>query len=280
VTRKARLVRAAGRALLWTVVFFLLVRGALALVAGPAPETTRGASAGSAVSGQDDEILAFAAGFARAYMTFSPAHPEKHARALSTYVAPSLGEHAGLQLPEAGKGQAVAETLPAGIVRLDRRRSLVTVAVALAGDPRARFLAVPVARDDEGRLAVFDYPSFASPPAKLTGQSGLEERPLPAEDRAEIEALLARFFPRFLAADPGELAYFLPPGVRVEPLGATLRFRDLVALTANGAPRRDRVSALATVDVLDPASGTGYLLRYLIVLERRDRWYVAAVNRT
>ena len=67
----AELVRGAGRAVLWCLVAVLLLRGAGDVLATPAPEPVRVVQR-AAAAWPDDQARAFAVGFARAYLSYSP----------------------------------------------------------------------------------------------------------------------------------------------------------------------------------------------------------------
>ena len=110
----------------------------------------------------DEQARAFAAGFARAYLSYSPRHPKRYARGLGRFMAPELTAAAVPRFAKLGDAQSVAHAVTAGAARIDDDRALITVAVGLAGDPAVRYLAVPVARDDRGGLAVVDLPSFVA----------------------------------------------------------------------------------------------------------------------
>ena len=91
-----------GRAVLWLLVLVLLLRG-LASVMEPqrAGRGDRGAAA-AAVAWPDDDARAFAADFARAYLTYSPSDPDASADAVQAFVAPEL---ASSIVPEYARGR-------------------------------------------------------------------------------------------------------------------------------------------------------------------------------
>jgi hypothetical protein len=76
------MLRSAGRVVLWCVVALLLVRGASDVLAGQEPPPRAPESRAVAASWPGDEARAFAADFARAYLSYSPRHPASYARAL------------------------------------------------------------------------------------------------------------------------------------------------------------------------------------------------------
>jgi hypothetical protein len=272
-------VRVGGRSALWAAVLLLLVRGALDLVAGVAPAAEQLVrERAPAMRVHERDAAAFAAGFARAYLTFSPAQPERHAQAVTEYASPWLGEHAGLELPPRGRSQSVLDAEPARVLRLDRSRLLITVAVELAPPrPRPVYLTVPIEGSATGALTVVDYPSFSPPPRHAVLRE--PQRPaLQARARAEIEDLLRRFFPLYLSGRSDELAYFLPAGRALDALGSRYRFLELASLEAADAERSKHRLVLARIRVRDEHTHATYLLGYRLELERRDRWYVAAIN--
>jgi hypothetical protein len=272
-------VRVAGRFVLWALVLVLLVRGALDTFSGVAPaagELVRAKQPPAEVG--EREASAFAASFARAYLTFSPAHPERHAEALRPYSSTWLGEHAGLELPTGGGQQQVVDVEPARVIRVDRSQILVTVSVQLSPlRPAPIYLTVPVSGSATGALAVVDYPSFSAPPRR----AALPEphpRPLDDDARAQIEDLLRRFFPAYLSGHSDELAYFLPAGRTLEALRSPYTFVQLVSVEAGAAKRAKQRVVLARIRVRDDQTRATYLLRYRVELKRGERWYVAAIN--
>lgn len=274
-----RFLRALARVVLWLAVGLLLVRGALDVVRTPASEEVRRATAASEERFPDAQAVAFAVGFTRAYLTFSPERADNHARALENYLAPTLERHAGLVVSVTGEGQAVAQATVARVQRLDDRRALVTVAAELAGGDHAiRYLAVPVARDPSGALAVFTHPSFVPAPRRSLVREEEEREPLGAFERPGIEALLRRFFPAYLAGPADAVSYFASPGIRLGSVAGHYARVELVDVAALARPNAARVLVAADVRAADAGTGALFLLRYRVLLERDERWYVLAVN--
>src|SRR3954451_25196503 len=73
--------RRLGRALLWMLVVVLLLRG-LASVLEPREPTPVVPAPRSAPTWPDDDARAFAADFARAYLSYTPRDPDASARAV------------------------------------------------------------------------------------------------------------------------------------------------------------------------------------------------------
>jgi hypothetical protein len=270
--------KTAGRLALWGVVLLILVRGAGEVLTSGSQDATPATKAVTTASWPDDEARAFAADFARAYLTYAPEHPEYHALALRPFLASELQESAGLQIPESGPTQTVEQVTVARAEPLDARRALVTVAATVANRTvTTRYLTVPVARDQRGGLAVYDYPSFAAPPARADVDPEETER-LDGREQREIEDVLSRFFAAYLAGREQDLPYFLPTGVSLGALDQRYELRELVSAAQVGDGQGPRRTVLTTLRARDVETKAVHVLRYRVGLERRDRWYVAAVN--
>src|SRR3954451_3643245 len=135
------LVNRLGRALLWLLVVVLLLRG-LGSVLEPR-EAARPVQAPRLVPAwPDDDARAFAADFARAYLSFSPRRVDASARAVQAFAAPELASAIAPVYGENAPRQAVVSVTVARTARLDARHALVTVAAAVEGAPATRYLTV------------------------------------------------------------------------------------------------------------------------------------------
>jgi hypothetical protein len=156
-------VRPVGRGVLWVA---LLVGLAVLVPRGLADTAHRdplGASARSAVGSvwPDEEARAFAVAAARAYLTWSPRHPDFQLRALAPYLGEELREEQLVRVPRRGVDQSVAGATVARLRRLSGREALITVAcTVLARTVSTRYVTVPVGRDARGGLAVIAPPFF------------------------------------------------------------------------------------------------------------------------
>ena len=267
------IVRTAGRATLWACVGLLLVRGVGDVLADTEPVTTTAPVRTRAASFPDGDALAFAAGFARTYLTTGAGREQR----LASYFAnTSLSDQAAPAASSRGPGAAVAEATVAREVPLGDSRALITVA-ALLRDGRTRYLTVPVARDEHGGLTVYDLPSFSAPPVAGAAEAPATV-PISGPDGDAVVDLTRRFLRVYLhGEDESALAYFLAPDVHVAPIGAGLAVEAIEEVARLGAGPGHRMQLAATVLVRDRTSGTTYRQRYRVAIERRERWYVTGV---
>jgi hypothetical protein len=265
-----------GRAVLWLLVLVLLLRGAASVVGPRTASVVRSAPTTTPAAWPDDGARAFAADFARAYLTYDPKDPEASATAVRAFVGPELASSVAPEYVEDMPRRAVGSVSVARVVRVDDSHAVVTVAASATGG--TQYLAVPVARDAWGGLVVSDLPSLAAPPARAALPVVAVES-LPAGERGAIEDVVTRFMRAYLAGDAGGLGYLVPAGVRIGALGQRHELVDVTGL-ALAVPAAGRVrEVLVTVRARD-AAGVTYGLRYRLRLVREDRWLVAAVNTT
>ena len=260
--------RLVGRIVLWGLVALVLVRG-LGDIVGFGDDRLAGPATGAEAQVADDRARAFAAGFARAYLTGDAS--------LGRYVPEGL---AARGLPERSSGEPVAveAATVAAERRLSARRVLITVACELAGAAGTRYVAVPLARDVRGGLAVFAPPALVA--GSELGEVVVEEPPpLEGPQAASVERLTERFLAGYLSADDAEdLGYLSVPGARIEPVGPDLELLELVRVGQSGPSLGRRRTVLVEVRARDRATRSVYPLQYRLDLVRRDRWHVAGVQ--
>ncbi len=280
-TEPARnVLRTVGRVLLWGFVLLVFVRGVGDIMRGD-PERAGHAQAGpggAALSFPDDEARAFALQFARAYLTFTPRHPEYHEISVRPYLAQDLREDAALELPTRGPSQTVTSAAVARAQPAGRDRALVTVAATVLNRTiTTRYLTVPVARDSHGGLVVFDYPSFSSPPPE--GAVSSDPPAALSSGSAEIQDLLRRFFAAYLDAQSiDQLSYFLTRTANVTALAQRYQLREIVSFAQLGEGEGPHRTVLVTLRARDPDTSVSYTLRYRVELVRQDRWYVNEIE--
>ncbi len=266
--------------MLWAAVAVIFIRGIGAVLSSPVRPQAPVSSAPAAMTlAADQGAQAFAVGFARVYLSFGPRGQAEWARAVAPFLASGLSDRAAAVLPAKGPGQQVAQATVARVASLGGTRALITVACSFTDPTRpARYLSVPVTRDQGGGLSVFDLPSLSAPqPAGSVAFA--EPPPLSGPDASEIQQLVGRFLGAYLSGqDPSGLAYLLAPGASVPPLGGGLALVSLDSVGQDEPPTGASASVDAAVHVRDAASGATYPLRYRLSLVHRDRWYVSAVE--
>ena len=254
-----------GRAVLWTAIGLLLVRGAADLLRSPTvPAPGRGTSV---EAGRASD--AFAIRFARTYL--SDPSPE----ALLPFLAG--GAHIGRGRPpsaptEVGQAEVVSNRSLGG------SRAVLTVACELR-DSRTLYLAVPIARSEAGEVAALGAPAIVADPGRAGADS--EERPHPhaRADSGAIEALAERFLPAYVASsESSDLTYFLTAGVEVQPLGGAFELAAISGVEQLGSGDGPRRAVLVAARLTDRATGATYPVVYRLDLVRRARWYVRAIE--
>ena len=209
------LVRTIGRGAIWATLALLLLRGVGSVFSPASSEVARPQKDTSA----EDQIAdAFAVRFARAYLS------EPSAEALAPYMAE--GAHIGTGLAPKVETASVAQAEVSGTEDLGDGESVLTVACELR-DSRTLYLAVPLARSGTGEVAALGAPWIVAGPGTTAGAESERPRPLAGADAPEIESLVSKFLPAYLASGAAdELSYLLLPGEVIQPLGGQARAQE------------------------------------------------------
>ncbi|NLT05166.1 MAG: conjugal transfer protein [Solirubrobacterales bacterium] len=259
--------RIAGRLLLWAFVVVVLVRGLSAIIApdqGQAPDVET-----ASASGGDWEVGAFAVRFARGYFA-APGEPGGDAARLYADGVADRLDPTGRSEGVAVEWAHVARHEPTG-----QNRVLVTVAAGIAGG-RVLYLTVPVARDRQGGLAVFDLPALTAPPG-LAADAAETATPLTGPDGQAVADLAGRFLRAYVSGGGrAKLAYFLAPSAQITQMPDGLEVAEVGEVDEIDTDGPGRTIA-AAVSVRDTATGAVFPARYRLGLVREDRWLVASV---
>jgi hypothetical protein len=254
----------------WVLIGLLLVKG-VGAIAAPKPAPT--AAVPTEPPSRDEATDAFAVRFARAFLT----NPNSEA------LAPFLAEGAriGSGLGPKVETSKVAQAEVDGTEDTSADESVVTVACELR-DSRTLYLAVPVVRSEAGEVAALGAPWLVAGPGSAVGVESERPQPLAGPEAADIESLVSKFLPAYLASvEAGDLSYFLPPGIVIQPLGGQVSLAALASIDQLGDGEGPRRTVLVGARVTDPTGGGAYPLVYRLTVERSgrsDRWYVAAVQ--
>lgn len=278
--RRRRWLRHAGRAVVWLVLVWILVRGVSDIFAPPAIIASSSRRAAPSQTA-DPSVDAFAAAFAREYWTFTPGQQDSHVARVGAYLAPAVAPGAGLVLPDAGPAQQAELGIVTGRERVDDQRTLVAVAVVLRGRGSGlRYLTVPVLRDKGGGLVVYDLPALAPAPrlATLPDARKVDEEgePVAARDQADVAETVERYFTAYLAGDAEQLALVMP--VNAQPAVPPGR-QELVGIDEITQLERSGSRLVCRVRLRAAGMGGATLaLSYRVELRRSDRWQVQSIN--
>lgn len=235
-----------------------------------APPTTKLSAAALRQPALPDRAAeAYAALFARRYLTWNAAEPQASASALEPFLGPGMEPDAGLELPASGEQRVEwAEVVQAR--SLAPGEHVYTVA-AQTDTEGLLYLTVPVARTAAGGLALDGYPAFVGAPGAGPAHAAghLREVVEPA-----LATVVQRALRNYLAASSSELAADLASGARVSLPEQPLSLESMLRL--DWAPEGSAV--LATVQAQD-GRGVRYTLAYeLDVVRDQGRWEVTAVQ--
>ena len=269
VRRSARLERLRASAPRYLLIAALAVTSLLGVRELVSPE--RGPAPSSAPVAPDYALEDFAQGFASAYLAYDGARPQAREQALRPYLPDELDAGAGFTPPERGSRSVEWVRVAQNQEALAGGR-IVVVAAGMAGDPRPRYLAVPVGRNSEGAIALTGYPSIVGPPTTVRAEVSLREE---VEDR-EVLTVAERVVRNYLARERADLAADLSPDAAVAIPSQRLEVAsvDEVAWAAGA----DSGAVLATVAASDEAGGLWTLTYELGVERRRGRVVVSFIE--
>jgi len=217
----------------------------------------------------DRAAEAYAALFARRYLTWNAAEPQSSARLLESFLGPGMESGPGLQLPAAG-AQRVDWAEVAQMREPAPGRHVYTIAVQTAGAGLI-YLSVTVQRTATGTLELGGYPAFVGAPAANPAEAG---RHLSEVEEPALASVVGRALRNYLAGSAEELAADLTSSAQVSLPAITLNLQSLERLDWLEAGR----TVDAVVQAVDPR-GTQYVLAYeLEVVRQQGRWEVAAVQ--
>jgi hypothetical protein len=264
---RIRLVRELPRYLVCTLSIAGLAASARFAIAPPRPVLPETAVREPAPP--DPTAEAYAALFARRYLTWNAAEPQASVRALEPFLGPGMEPDAGLELPASGEQRVEwAEVVQA---REGAPGEHVYTVAAQTDTAGLLYLTVAVTRTADNSLALVGYPAFVGAPAAAPAQAvgHLREVADPA-----LATVVARVLRNYLAASSSELEADLTSAARVSLPGLPLSVESMQRL--DWAPEGSAV--LATVQAQD-GRGVRYTLAYeLDVVREQGRWEVSAVQ--
>lgn len=259
--RSARLERAKGLAPRYLFACFIAVTSLVGLREIVFPEPTPPPPPAPDVA-VDQAAEDLAQRFARAYLTYDAARPERRERQLAALLPAELDDDGGF-VAERGS-QAVAWTQITQNQRAAAGGRVIVVAGAIAGTDELVHLAVPIRRLGDGALQIGGYPSLVGPPA-VEIEARLPER-VEVEDAAVV-ATARRVVENYLAGDERLLKADLAADAAVSLPARSYDLTGLVEVLWTGAGPRDSEGVLVTVDA-EGEAGESYRLTYELGIER------------
>ena len=223
----------------------------------------------SPASPSDLGTRAFAAMFARRYLTWDAGNPQASGGSLAAFQGQELEAELGRRIP--ASGQQHVEWVEVVQARQSAPGRDVYTVAAQTDSAGLLYLSVSVARLADGRLALAGYPAFVGPPGS---DPALTPTHSGAVEDASLATVIARVLRNYLLPSREELAADLTPGARVSLPPLALRLLSVQRLSWTG----DRRSVEAIVQSED-AHGAQYTLAYeLDVGIAQGRWEVSAVQ--
>ena len=217
----------------------------------------------------DRAAEAYAALFARHYLTWNAAEPQSASAALEPFLGPGMEPDAGLQLPTSGEQQV--EWVEVVQAREPEPAQHVYTVAAETDTAGLVYLTVAVVRTPTGSLALAGYPAVVGAPA--AGPAQLDGHLREVADRS-LSTVVQRALRNYLGSSPSELQADLATGARVVVPELRLSLEELKRL--DWAPKGS--SVLATVQARD-ARGVRYTLAYeLDVAHVQGRWEITALQ--
>ena len=217
----------------------------------------------------DRAAEAYAALFARRYLSWNSAEPQVSVRALEPFDGTGLEAGAGLVIPSNGEQRVEWVEVVEG--REAESGVHVYTLAAQTDTAGLLYLTVSVARTHEGGLVLVGYPAFVGPPSSgpAIGFGQLREVQDPA-----LATVVGRALRNYLADAQGELAADLSSEARVSLPALSLRLVSVQRL--DWVPAGS--SVLAVVQAQE-SRGAQYTLAYeLDVVREQGRWEISAIQ--
>jgi hypothetical protein len=261
--RRAHAAGSAPRIVLYALTAILCAAGIGSIVRGHKTINERFVTAGRTY---DLATAEYAAEFARAYLTYSSAHPAERTAALSRFTNATVDSEAGVT---AAGNQSVRWAEPMQEQRQAGGGEVITVAVLTSSSSAPEYLAVPVTRAGGGALAIADYPSFVGPPMVAAEYEAPSQEPV---TDSTLIAMVTRVVTNYLDDDAQDLQADLANGAQVSLPTVALTVQHVTNVTWAHASNTVEVDVQAT-----SSAGTTYSLAYLIGVARHERWYATSI---
>jgi hypothetical protein len=260
-----RLRRRLPRYLLAALACAGIVASARFAIAPPQPQVIRARIPPQA----DQSAAAYAALFARRYLTWTAAEPLSSARALEPFTGAAMEPALGVRLPAGGEQRV--EWLEIVQSRSPLPGEHVYTVAAQTDTAGLLYLVVSVQREADGTLALAHYPAFVGAPAY--GPALAQVRTREVSD-AGLQVVAERALRNYLAGSDANLAADLSSSAQVSAprLGLTLDSVGRLRWASGGG------AVLALLQAHD-GRGVHYSLEYeLDVSWTASRWQISAIE--
>jgi hypothetical protein len=260
---RARIAGAAPRLALFAACAVLCLAGVASILRGHKTIHETFLSAGSRF---DLAAAEFATEFTRAYLTYRLEGLSEREQALSRFANSSINQEAGVA---PGANQSVTWAQPIQEQLQPGGGEVVTVAAQTSAHPLPEYLAVQVARDSNGALAIAGYPAFVGPPAVSETYAAASHQSV---GDSGLVATVTRLITNYLDDDTQDLQADLAPGARVSPPTVAMSVQHVQSVTWVRANKLVEVQVTAR----DSAQST-FSLSYEVGVTERERWYATSI---
>jgi Conjugative transposon protein TcpC len=262
-----RLLRALPRSLMYALACAGIVASARFAIAPPRPQNARAAAVGP--EAPDQSAAAYAALFARRYLTWTSSERLTSVHALEPFTGAAMEAAAGMRLP--ANGEQHVEWLEIVQSRSPLPGEHVYTLAAQTDTAGLLYLTVSIQRQADGTLALTGYPAFIGAPAYGPARPRSQLREV--SDRG-LQTVVERALRNYMAGSEANLAADLTSTARVSlpTLGLVLESLGHLQWARGGG------AVLAPVQAHD-GRGVHYALEYeLDVSWTAGRWEISAVE--
>jgi len=209
----------------------------------------------------------YATEFVRAYLTSDIQRPELRTQALSRFANNTITSEAGMS-PQGSQTVLWAE--PVQEQHSPGGGEVVTVAVQTSTVSTPQYVAVPLARNSSGALAVANYPSFVGPPTVDEEYSAPNQTVVSVPG---LTAMVTRVVTNYLSDNGQNLQADLVPTAQVSLPTVALTVQHVTSVT--WAHANDAVEVQLTAQ---NSTHSTFALTYLIGVTQQERWYATSIE--
>ncbi len=275
--------RTAGKILLWIMISFIAVKGAVDIVMGNTiTKQQQALEIYMEEISTEEQIktgaMSFAEEFSREYLTFDGELGSDYETRLAGYTSNDLR----IESPDKGAAVSVIAANAVSITFVDKQHVDVTVAVETKIGQRINKLDIMVPVATKGGLYVVDeYPQIV-PKAETAdisaSQISIEGTEVSNAERDDLEPIVESFLKTYYGGSESELMYFLTQDSKVKRgIEGTVKFDAIDSFRAIYSTAED----VYVIDVKIKVQNSGVLLPqhlYLQAEQEGDRYYIMDIR--